>query len=274
MKNNKYTTEEFKEYLIQGKIKIDRINDILVQDIVNNEKENFLKKWELFLLQNYKVEDLNFNKVWSKIIEENKTDWIMNINLPVNKFNCFMYFISKKILYEFSDENKGIFNKLREKVKSKSLVIKNIEEIGKINQHAQMLVRLPSNKHQDILESIIFLDEKYRECNPQNPDKFLTYMIISLGKESEMLISDRNWHEKTNINLLTELDVVNAILVPLMDRLIEFDGMGTNKLVNKKDSQSLNQVYHLFQKYYKTMKLYEKLEIKLNETNIIKKPKI
>ncbi len=59
-----------------------------------------------------------------------------------------------------------------------------------------------------------------------------------------------------------------------MDRLIEFNGMGTNKLVNKKDSQSLNQVYHLFQKYYKTMKLYEKLEVKLNETNIIKKPKI
>ncbi len=29
-----------------------------------------------------------------------------------------------------------------------------------------------------------------------------------------------------------------------------------------------------FQKYYKTMKLYEKLEVKLNETNIIKKPKI
>lgn len=274
MKNNHLTTEEFKIYLLEGKIKIDKINDILVQDIINNQKNDFLNKWNLFLLKNYKVQDLNFNKVWITIIEEKKTEWIENINLPVNKYNSFMYHISKKLLYNFNDENIKVFEKLKEKVKSKSSLIKNIEDIGKINQHAQMLVRLPSEKHQNILEAIIFLDEKYRECNPQNPDKFLTYMIISLGKESEMLISDRNWQEKTNLNLLTELDVVNTILVPLMDRLIEFDGMGTNKLVNKKDSQSLNQVYHLFQKYYKTVKLYEKLEIKLSESNKIKKPKI
>lgn len=274
MKNSHLTTEEFKIYLLEGKIKIDKINDILVQDIINNQKNDFLNKWNLFLFKNYKVEDLNFNKVWIKIIEEEKTEWIENINLPVNKYNAFMYHISKKLLYNFNDESKKVFEKLRQKVKSKSSLIKNIEDIGKINQHAQMLVRLPSEKNLEILSAIIFLDEKYRECNPQNPDKFLTYMIISLGKESEMLILDKNRYENKNLNVLTDLNIVNEVLIPLMDRLIEFEGMGTNKLVNKKDSQSLNKVYDLFQKYYKTIKLYEKLEVKLTENNKTKKLKI
>lgn len=253
--------EEFSQYLFSGtKVKIDKINEILVEDIKQNNKEAFLEKWSLFLLKEFKLEDLRFTKIWSNLIENNHTDWLKNCNLPMNKNSYCIIFASKKYYLEVETEAKiknrevlyFLFNQISKT--TKSTVFKEFEAL---KNYVQMSVyEKEEEKCRHYLSVILEIDNLYRSLKPQNPDKFLTQMIITQGKEIEVA----NYVDGYKQPLINH-NFFNEVTIKLIERLIDHDGMGANKLNNKKDSQSLNDIYHFFKKYY----MYNKFEKMLNK---------
>lgn len=253
---------EFKKYL-EGKVKIDKICDILVEDIKNNKKDIFLNKWDLFREKFTNIESLNITKVWLALIEYEKTEWFEV--LPFNQSCHAVMYSARKYYIDNNIYNKKIFDKCYvEMLKiSKSTVLKELETLKVYTVNT-----VHENNEQKIdnyLSVIMEIDELYRHQKPQNPDKFLTYIIITQGKEIEA----RNINEKIN-----DHQFFKKVTVKLIEKLIKIDGIGANKLNNKKDSQSLNQLYNYFNKYYKYIKLDNKLVNKEKNDNLVKKIKI
>lgn len=233
---------------MSGKVKLDKVCDFLVEDIKNNKKDDFLYKWSFFTKKFSQIETLNISKVWSALIKEEKTQWL-DI-LPFNRYCHAVRYSSKKYYENNSLENKKIFLNCVKEMSNfgKSNILKELEGLR--------LAIVPSfyEKNEDkchqYLKVILELDKIYRSFNPQNPDKFLTYMIISQGKEIQIY----NYNEPLSSNVF-----FNEVTVKLMDKLIIEDSIGANKLNNKKDSQSLNDIYYYFQKYYKYHKFQNML---------------
>lgn len=240
------TIVDFDTYM-KGKVKVDKICDFLVEDIRNDNKEDFLNKWKIFNERFPQIENLNISKVWSTLVGKEKTDWFEN--LPFNKTCYAVGYAARKYYLQPNEQNKVFLNHCVENmlVFSRSSIFKQIEDIRKFSYVDLSFNETDNQKCQSYLEAIIYLDQLYRSLHPQNPDKFLTHMIISQGKSIEL-----NHFGKPLVNS----EFFNTVTVPLMKRLIDVDKIGANKLNNKKDSQSLNEIYHFFQKYY----MYNKVD--------------
>lgn len=250
---------DFEKYLF-GKVKVDNICNMLVEDITKNNKIEFLNKWKLFREKFVNLEALNISKVWSALISNEKTEWFEE--LPFNG-NCNAFHYAALKYYSKNNEyNKEIMNVC---FKEMSTIAKHnvIQEMQKFRLYFIISFHEKDRiKCENSLSIIMELDTLYRSLKPQNPDKFLTYMIISQGKEVQQ--------QSMNQSILENVFFSN-VTTKLIEKLVEVDAMGANKLNNKKDSQSLNEIYHYFQKYYQ----YSKLEKKLPENNIsIKRNKI
>lgn len=273
--NNMLNKEEFYQYLFSGeKISIDKINNILAEDIMQNKKEAFLEKWNLFLLKNLNLEQLNFNRIWFNLIEKNHTDWLEEFYIPVNKYSFCIYYASRKYYLEMNPEDQiknrevlyFFFGQIAGNQKSKILkefeMLKNNIDLSLFGEEKD------KKNYQHYLKVILDIDVLYRSLKPSNPDKFLTQMIITQGKKIEV-----NNYIDGYKQLLINNDFFNNVTIKLMNKLMEFDAIGVNKLKNKKDSQSLNGVYHFFKKYYEHHKLNNILD-KNSEKIKIKKTKI
>lgn len=237
---------DFSTY-IQGKIKLDKLCDYLVEDIKNNDKKEFLNKWKMLEQRFPQMENLNISKVFSALISQEKTDWFDK--LPFNKTCYAVGFAARKYYLEPNEQNKAFLNYCVDNMVdfSRSIIFKEIEDLRKFSYVDLSFSEQNSEKCKSYFEAVIYLDELFRNLQPQNPDKFLTHMIISQGKHIELNQSSKS---------LVESEYFNEVTVKLMKRLIDFNSIGANKLNNKKDSQSLNEVYHFFQKYY----MYNKVD--------------
>lgn len=246
---------DFEKY-ISGKVKIDHICNMLVEDINANNKLEFLNKWKLFRQRYVNLENMNISKVWSALIVNKKTNWFEE--LPFNKSCRAVMYAAIKYYSDKNTYNKEIlnicFNKMS--IVAKSNVIKELENLRLFwSITFQEKDRIKCESYLSIITEI---DSLYRYLKPQNPDKFLTLMIVEQGKE----VQTKNMNESMSDNVF-----FNHVTVKLMENLIHFDKMGANKLNNKKDSESLNEIYTYFQKYYQYLKLEKKL-IYLPEKNI------
>lgn len=255
---NNEIEESFKSYMA-GKVKIDTICDFLVTDINNNQKNEFFEKWELFRKKFTEIENLNISKVWRALIKESKTHWFKE--LPFNKSCHAIRYTSQQYYVDSTKENKDLFLLCyKEMLKfGKNNILKELEELRL--SIVMSFHEKDEEKCDKYLNVLLEFDNLYRELLPQNPDKFLTYMIISQGKQ----IQSNNYEESLNNNIF-----FNYVTIKLMDKLIEVDSIGANKLNNKKDSQSLNELYHYFQKYYSYNKFKDMLTA-LPEKNIKEK---
>jgi hypothetical protein len=258
---NTLNKEEFYKYLFsESKIKINKINDLLVEDIKENNKENFLEKWNIFLLKEFKLSELNFSKIWFNLINYNHIDWLKDINLPFNKFSYCILYACKKYYLESKQENSlknrevlnYLFNQMK-KTNKYNLIIKDIESLKNYIKMSIYEKNEEACKH--YLNVILEIDELYRSLKPQNPDKFLTQIILTQGKEIENSNYINNYKQP-----LSNHYFFNVVTIKLIERLIKFNGMGVNQLNNKKNSQSLNDIYYFFQKYY----MYHKFNDVLN----------
>lgn len=254
---------DFNEY-IQGKVKIDKICDYLVEDIRNDDKQAFLNKWKLFESRFPNMENLNFSKVFSTLFGKGKTDWLDK--LPFNKTCYAVGYAAIKYYLEPNEKNKQTLNYCVDNMVeiSRSRIFKEIEEVRKLSYVDLTFSETDSIMCKNYFDAIIYLDEIYRNLQPQNPDKFLTHMIISQGKHIQLNQSNKSF---------VDSEYFNQVTIKLMKRLIDFDNIGANKLNNKKDSQSLNEVYHFFQKYYMYNKVDKMLQ-KYPERENIKRNKI
>lgn len=253
---------KFNEY-ISGKNKVDKICERLVEDIKNNNKNEFLMKWKLFQEKFKNIENLKISRIFANLIEYEKTSWFDK--LPFNKGCYAVTYAAKKYYNNNTQINKEIldicFTEMSKISKQNSL--KEFENLK--NYLTLSFYETDNKKCMQSLSVLLEFDNLYKSLNPQNPDKFLTYMIISQGKVIEA----------KNINISEDI-FFKTVTVKLMGKLINTDGIGASKLNNKKDSQSLNQIYKYFQKYYNYVKLDNKLvkSENNNNNNEVKKIKI
>lgn len=246
------TNLTFEQYL-KGKPKIDKSCNFLIENIKNDVPEQFFKNWKLFQEKFGKIDNLNISRVFSSLIEEGKTDWFEN--LPFNKSCHAVMYASKKYYLQTNAEhvlkNRELlhicFNNMK-KI-SKSSVIKDFETLK--NYIKVSVYEKEEEKCRHYLSVLLEIDDLYRSLKPQNPDKFLTYVIITQGKEIE-ISNYVGTHKQTLDNSV----FFNEVTMPLVSRLIEFDGIGANKLNNKKESNSVHDIYVFFKKYY----MYHKID--------------
>ena len=100
---------QFNDYM-SGKIKLDHISQILVDDIVNNRELLFKQKWIIFKNKFQNIESLNLSKLWNSLIEKDKLHYFNEDELPFNKHSYIIYYASKKYLLDNkNDESKANF---------------------------------------------------------------------------------------------------------------------------------------------------------------------
>lgn len=256
------TNIDFENYLL-GTFKNNKIVQFLMHDINNDNDTDFIYKYSLLVKKINNIDNLNLSCVWKSAIEKNK--FYLCEQLPFNKTCNAVHYSLIKYYHNNTLENKEVFyHCLNETIKISTHIVE------KTFKNLKLFIK-PSFSTTDlkkctqcltVLEEIDFL---YRKLNPPNPDKFLKAIIVTQGKEIELL----NTKQLLSHNLF-----FSNVTIPLIEKLIKYNGPGIIQLNNKKPSESLNKIYEFFQKFQFKIKIEEKFKHKVENTKVNKKMKI
>ena len=240
-----YTQKEFKEYL-SGKIKINNMCEILAKDIKDNKELDFRDKWLLLEERFGNINSLNLSIVWKELIEREKLFWLKV--LPFNKSCNAVKYAARKYY-----DNRNAYNK--------EILMMCFDEVSKISKHSAVKELENLKEHivrsfyensdmvcNEYLSVILTLDDLYRSLEPQNPDKFLTNIIISNGYELSRISKE-----------IEQNNFFNEVTINLMKKIIDIDHIGVQTLNRRKGNFESNPIYSYFDKYYKYIKLKENL---------------
>lgn len=203
--NNKINNiTEFTNYL-NGRVKIKKIDNIFNEKIKDDFTE-FTIYWQEFKLSSKYRENIYIGKTIDKLITYNHYDWInKNINIITLK-NSFFFASLLNI-----EKNITIINYYVEKYKENNYR----QDIIKAIEFSAIYILNTNNDENYVMKKINYLNEIYKNENPQNKDKYL----INILKNIQNSIFKNNY--KIIDNLISTIISNNGIGIKQLIKIVD-----------------------------------------------------